>query len=223
MLDQLVAALPLVMRGAYLTILVTTVAITAGLIGGFICGFISCEKIKLKGLSQIIFVLEFIINGTPVFVQLLIVYFVLPHSLGIDISPAVAGMITLGLNAVTRFTEIIRHDIDHIPDGQWEACKVLGYPLHLILLSVIFPQILRSSLASFISETITILKETYIISILGAVELTKVAMSLGSKDLDPLTSYLFIACVYLVIIGALTYLVTIAENKFLKADAQQSS
>jgi len=220
--DKIIAVLPIVAQGACMTIVMTLAIVTIGLIGGFASGFVTCEKIRVRGLTQIIRVLEFIVRGTPIFIQLLIIYFVLPNMLHINISPAIAGVITLSLTAIARFAEIVRHDVDQVPEGQWEACRVLGYSLPLILRSIVLPQVLRSSFASFIGESILLLKETYIVSILGTIELTKVAMNLGSRDLDPLTAYVLIAFVYLAIIGALTYLATFVQARFLRGGQQSA-
>lgn len=213
--EKIIIALPLVGKGALLTIGITVAAVVIGLIGGVISGFVTAERIRLPWFCPIIRAIEFVIRGMPIFVQLLLIYFVLPQL--IDFHPSVvgAGIITIGLTAIVRFTEIVRHDVDLIPDGQWEACKVLGYPLPLTLWAIILPQVLRSVVPSLMSEAVNLLKETYVVSILGALELTKVAMNLGSKDIDPVTAYVFVAFVYLAIIGSLTASVSYIEKKLL--------
>jgi His/Glu/Gln/Arg/opine family amino acid ABC transporter permease subunit len=214
--EKIMIALPLMGKGALLTVGITFAAVAIGLIGGVICGFITAERIKLRWFARAIAAAEFFISGMPIFVQLLLVFFVLPQVIGIHPSPIIAGIITISLTAIVRFAEIIRHDINLIPEGQWEACKVLGYSLRMTLWSIILPQVLRTSVASFMSESVSLLKETYIVSILGALELTKVAMNLGSKELDPVTAYVLVAFVYLAIIGVLTFIVSRIENKFLR-------
>lgn len=215
---KIVHILPVVAQGAGMTVLMTIAIVTIGLIGGFISGFITCERVKIRWITPVIHTIEFLVLGMPVFIQCLIIYLALPNIVHMPISPAVAGIITLGLTAIARFAEIVRHDIDHIPEEQWESCQVLGYSLPLILWSIIMPQIIRCSFKSFVGESMILLKETYIVSILGTIELTKVAMNLGSKELDPLTSYIVIAFVYLAIICILTYLANLFQARFLKTN-----
>ncbi len=217
LIDKLWILAPLILQGALTTIFMTIVSVTVGLLGGFISGFITCKKIHIRWLSPIIHIFEFIIKGTPVFVQLLIIYLALPKLVHINVSPMIAGIITISLTATARFAEIVRHDVDMIPEGQWESCRVLGYSTRLILWAIVLPQVLRSSFHSFVGESISLLKETYIVSILGTLELTKVAMNTGSHDLDPVTAYVLIAFVYLGIVGGLTFGASLIEKRYLKS------
>jgi His/Glu/Gln/Arg/opine family amino acid ABC transporter permease subunit len=221
--DLLLSSLPFIMRGALVTLELTLAAVIIGFIGGVVFGMLTCNNIRARFITPIVDWYIFLIKGTPLSVQLLVAYFVLPEFLPIDISPLMAGVIALGCNAVASFTEIIKHDVDLIPQGQWEACQILGYPLFLTIRAIILPQTLQSSFPTLINETATILKETYIVSIIGAVELTKVAMSLGSRTLDPISSYFLIALIYLFMIWVLSVLARSIEKRFIYITRSQDT
>ena len=139
-----------------------------------------------------------IIRGTPLFVQVLIVYYALPEVIGISLSPFTAGVIALGINSMAYISEIVRGGINAIPEGQWEAAYVIGLKPWQTLQGIILPQMLRINLPSLTNELTALIKETSILMVIGVAELTKVSRDIVARELDPMTIYLAAAALYLV-------------------------
>lgn len=209
MQDTLIAiykALPLLLKGATATLFVGFVATIMGFIGGFLLGVANCDKLKTPVISYFINGYVLLIRGTPLYVQVLIVYYALPDLLGVNLSPLSAGIIALSCNAVAYVAEIVRGGMNAIAQGQWEAAYVLGYDVPKTLSAVILPQMIKNNLPSFTNELIVLLKETAILSSIGLLEVTRVAMNLNARLLQPLPVYLTVALIYLVITTSISYI-----------------
>ena len=167
----------LFLNGALVTIEIAILAVSIGFSIGLIFGIINSRRIRIFMLSQIIDLYVMIFRGTPVYVQVLIVYFAIPDLLEINISPFAAGVFTLGFNSVAYVTEIIRGGINSVPVGQWESSYTLGYGFIRTLYSIILPQMLRHNISTLTSEFIMLIKETSILAAIGLLELTRVGLN----------------------------------------------
>ena len=205
-------ALPLLLKGLILTMQVTFFAMLVGFSIGLILGILSSNRLKKPLISNAIMLYVTIIRGTPIYVQILIVYYALPDLLGINLSPLIAGILALGCNSIAYVTEIIRGGINSVPVGQWEACHVLGYSFIKTLITIIIPQMLKNNIPSLTSELTTLLKETSILGTIGLLELTKVGSNLNARILQPMPIYLTIALFYLILIISMTILSKIIEK-----------
>ena len=121
------SALPLLLKAALITIEASALGAVFGSVFGVLMGLASCNRLKVPGISQLIAAYVTIIRGTPMFIQLLFVYFALPEIIGVDIAPLPAGVIALSINSAAYLSEIVRGGLNSIPSGQWEACETLGY------------------------------------------------------------------------------------------------
>lgn len=188
--------LPLLLKAAWVTIGLTLQGLLIGLAFGTILGVLNCERLKTPLLSQSIHFAVSLIRGTPLFVQVLIIYYALPQALNINLSPFAAGVIALGINSSAYVCEILRGGINTISKGQWEAAHVLGYSKIGGLFFIIAPQMLRNSLPALTNEMISLLKETSVLMIIGVTELTKVGRDIVSRELNPMSIYLTVAGIY---------------------------
>jgi len=197
-------SLPLLLSGAFNTIFVSCCALCIGLCGGTLFGLLSCANYK-SWWSIPINAYVLVIRGTPVTLQLLLIYFAVPAAIGINFSPLVAGIITLGINSIAYVTEIIRGGINAINRGQWDASYVLGLGTIDTIKVIILPQVLFIVLSPLTNETMALLKETSIVSIIGLLELTRVGMNISARTLDPISTYCVIAVIYLFMTTAVSY------------------
>ncbi len=202
--QAIVSWLPLLMQGALVTMTLAAGATFIGLVLGLVMGIASCKKLAVPGIKHAIKGYVLLMQGTPVFVQVLLFYYALPDLLGLNLSPFSAGMIALGLNAAAYNAEIIRGGINAIPSGQWDAAYSLGYSSRATLTAIILPQAARIVLPSLTNELAVLIKETAVISVIGVLELTKVGMNLNAHVLDPLMIYGIIALIYLVMTTIVT-------------------
>lgn len=193
---MLVKILPQLLQGAMMTIKVSALSISIGSIGGVLMGICTSQQMKIPILNQLIKVYIAIFRGTPLFIQLLIIYFALPEVTGLDITPFMAGVIALGLNSTAYIAEIIRGGVNALPIGQWEASYCLGYSTIQTLLYIILPQTFRNIFPSMTNEFVSLIKESSILMILGVHELTKVSKDIVSRELRPFEIYLLTALIY---------------------------
>lgn len=205
-------SLPLLLNGLFNTLIVASVGLSIGIIGGIVCGLLSCNKYKSWYTFPItIYVL--VIQGTPVFLQLLLVYFAVPAAIGINFSALTAGIITLGVNSIAYITEIMRGGINAINNGQWEASYVLGLSTSATIKKIILPQVAPIVFLPLVNESTTLLKETSIMATIGLCELTQIGMNISARTLDPITTYTVIGGIYLVITLIITCCTKFLERK----------
>lgn len=199
-------SIPLFLKGVSMTLQAAFFAMLIGLSIGTILGILNCKKLKLKKLQKFINAYVLVIRGTPVFLQILIAYYVLPDFLGINLPPFVAGVFALGCNSIAYVSEIVKCGINSIPEGQWDASYVLGYGSFSTLKSVILPQMLKNVLPAITNELSALVKETSLLSTIGLLELTKVGTNIIARELDPITIYLSIGFLYFLITTTISFM-----------------
>lgn len=195
--------------GALTTLQISLMGIIIGTIGGICLGIFTCHKINWR----ICKVYIAMIRGTPLFIQLFLIYFALPQITGIAVSPFVAGILCLGINSTAYVAEIIRGSINIIPEGQWEACITLGYTYTQTFSYIILPQVFKNALPSLINEFIALIKESSVLMVIGVAELTKVSKDIVSRELRPFEIYMCTALIYLIITSSIAYIGSAYEGK----------
>ena len=169
-MDSVLArSLPLLLKGALTTIEIFLGAMSIGFICGIVLGILNCRKIHVPFVKPMVHGFVWAIRGTPLFIQVLIMYYALPEVLGFSLSPIVAGVIALGINSTAYVSEIVRGGLDAIGDGQWDAAFVLGLDKWKTLKAIILPQMFKISLPSITNELTSLIKETSILMVIGVV------------------------------------------------------
>lgn len=212
--STLIKSLPFLFMGAVATVKIALVSIAIGLCGGIIIGVLNCNKMRNPFSTAILNTLVWMIRGTPLFVQVLIVYYALPEVIGISLSPFTAGVIALGINSTAYISEIMRGGINAIPEGQWEAAYVVGLKPWQTLQGIILPQMLRINLPSLTNELTALIKETSILMVIGVAELTKVSKDIVARELDPMTIYLAAAVIYLAMTSCASLLAQYTQKRW---------
>ncbi|MBR1815535.1 MAG: amino acid ABC transporter permease [Lachnospiraceae bacterium] len=196
------------------------ITILAGLIGVFL-GFILAvirvthdKKGNLKLLNLIAKLYLTVIRGTPVMVQLMIIYYVIFAS--VNINKVLVAVIGFGLNSAAYVAEIIRSGITSIDVGQFEAGHSLGLKYSTVMVNIILPQALKNVLPALANEFITLLKETSISGYIGLSDLTRGGMIIRSITYEALFPLLLVAIIYLVLVVGLSSLVSKLERSLKK-------
>ena len=148
-----------------------------------------------------------IMRGTPLMLQLIVVYFGPYYILGIQISSAYRGtavIIAFALNYAAYFAEIFRSGIQAVPRGQFEAARVLGMSAPLTMRRIVLPQVLRITLPPVSNETINLVKDTSLVYILAMNDLLRVARTIVQREFD-MTPFLIAGIFYLAMTAVLTY------------------
>lgn len=206
-------------NGLGVTIQVTLLAVTIGIVLGFLVAIVrsTADKTgKLKILNGVCKVYLTIIRGTPVVVQLLIIYFVIFSSVNID--KVLAAVIAFGLNSGAYVAEIVRSGIMSIDQGQFEAGRSLGFNYVQTMWYIIIPQAFKNVLPALANEFIVLLKETSVSGYIALQDLTKGGDIIRSRTYDPFFPLIAVALIYLVIVMGLSALVTRLERRLRNSD-----
>lgn len=195
-----------------MTIGVSFGAVIIGLCGGVLVGIAASKRFK-NVLTPIITGYVLVIRATPVYVQVLMVYYALPELLGVNLSPVTAGIVALGCCSIAYVAEIVRGGINAVAQGQWEAASVLGYSTGQALRYIILPQAFHNIFPALVNELLTVLKDSSILSAIGLMELTKIALNISARTLDPIGAYLLITLFYLGITSVISYGAKLIEKK----------
>ena len=199
------------------TAIITLLALVIGLVLGVMMAIIrSVHDMmgKLKILNVICRVYITIIRGTPVVVQLLIIYFIIFATS--TMNSVIIAAIAFGMNSAAYVAEIVRAGINAVPKGQLEAGFSLGLPFVSTMVMVIIPQAIRNILPALCNEGIALLKETSISGYIGITDLTRAGDIIRSQTFDAVTPLLIVATLYLAIVLVLTYLVGRLERRLKK-------
>ncbi len=214
----------IILDGLLVTLKVTLFAALIGVVLGFVVGLIRANR-ERNGRSRNFrfFRLEWlcdiyvtVIRGTPVMVQLLIIYFVVFAS--VDIDKSLAAIIAFGFNSGAYVSEIFRSGILSIDIGQTEAGRSLGLTSAQTMVKVILPQAVKNALPALGNEMITLLKETSVVGYIGLVDLTKSYSIIQSRTLSAFWPLIAIALIYLVMVVGLTKLLGIFERRLRQSD-----
>ena len=206
-------SLPLLMQGAVMTLFVWIASMAIALIFGVLWGIIRADRLRIAGLSRFLDSVTFLLRAVPFYVQLLITYFVLPDLIGINISACTAGIFALGICSAAYVSQIVRAGINAIDVGQWQAAYVLGYTSFDTIRWVIFPQAMKIILPALSGELDQLLKSSSILSAIGVLELTGAAKNVIARELNPLTMYIAIAVMYVIIASIVIRITTMLERK----------
>jgi polar amino acid transport system permease protein len=213
--DLILRSLPLLLKGALMTVKIVFFSASISALFGLIFGALASEELRVRCLSPCVQWIAFVLRAVPIFVQLLIVYFVFPELVGVNLEPFEASVIALGVCSSGYTCQIVRSGLNAIPHAQWEATFTLGYTKLKSLCYVIFPQLMRNILPALNNELEALLKSTAILSSIGMLELTKMGMNIISREMKPLPIYLTVAVFYLLMSLILNYVTKYFERKLL--------
>jgi len=202
-------AIPELWDGTLITLQITFVTLIIGFVIGFPAAFARIYGGKV--LKSISIVYTEIFRGTPVLVQLFLIYYGLPQ-FGITLSAFTSAYIALGLNSGAYQAEYFRGAIQAISSGQMMAAQSLGMNKVKAIIYIIIPQAFRLALPSWANEVVSMVKVTSIVYLTAVPDLMTKAKMLSSKYFNPIETYLTAAVFYLVIIGILTLILNYIEK-----------
>lgn len=196
------------------TLSLTFLSLVIGLVLGFILAIIRCthdKTGKLRLLNAVAQLYLTVIRGTPVMVQLIVIYFVCLLPIGIEAFPS--AVLCFGLNSAAYVAEIVRGGIMAVDEGQTEAGRSLGLNYIQTMTYIIIPQAFKAVLPSLANEFITLLKESSVAFTIGVVELTQGGMKIRSITYSNFMPLLAVALIYLTLVLFLSHLVSLLERR----------
>lgn len=204
------------LKGIKITILISLIGVALGSILGAFVALMKLSKIKI--ISWIASIYIEILRGTPMLVQVFIVFFGITPALGLDISALVCGTIALVINSSAYIAEIIRAGINAVDKGQMEAARSLGLNYRQTMKSVIMPQAIKNILPALGNEFVTLIKESSIVSTIGVGEIMFNAQVVQGISFDPFTPLLVAAALYFVLTFVLTRIMNMIEGRLNASD-----
>lgn len=207
-----------ILSGLTTTVIIAFFAVIIGIIIGTLVSLIRNNyEVNKKGkiLNKICEIYVNVIRGTPVILQLMIIYYVIFKSVNINIT--LVGIIAFGINSGAYVSEIIRSGINSIDNGQLEAGLSLGLNYHKTMKLIILPQAIKNILPALGNEFITLLKETSVGAYIGILELTKASDIISSRTYDYFFPLIIVAIIYLIMTLGLSKLVNLIERRLNNA------
>ena len=205
--------------GLKVTLEVTFLAVLIGILLGLFVAIVRStydKTHKLKILNFICNIYITVIRGTPVVVQLLIIYFVVFASM--DVSKVFVAVMAFGMNSGAYVAEIFRSGIMSIDQGQFEAGRSLGFNYAQTMVHIIMPQAFKNVLPALGNEFIVLLKETSVAGYIALQDLTKGGDIIRSRTYDAFMPLIAVALIYLVMVMIFTKLVALLERRLRSSD-----
>lgn len=202
-------------KGLGTTLEITFFAVIIGIIIGFFVAIVRSTYDKTKKLGFLNFLCNLyltVIRGTPVVVQLLIMYFVIFGSVR-GISKLLVAILAFGINSGAYVAEIIRGGIMSMDSGQFEAGRSLGFPYPQTMWYIILPQVIKNVLPALANEFIVLLKETSVCGYIALIDLTKAGDIVRSQTFDAYLPLLAVAATYLILVMLFTRLTKMLERR----------
>ncbi len=209
----------MIFGGLFNTIIITAAALVMGIFIGLIISLIKVSRnnnIIFKFLKFLANIYLTVIRGTPVVVQLFVIYYLILASTGL--SKVTVAMIAFGINSGAYVSEVIRSGIMSIDNGQYEAGRSLGLSSGLTMKKIILPQAFKNILPTLVNEFIQLIKETSVAGFIGVTDLSRAGDIIRSQTYEPLVPLMTVALIYLVIVMFTTLIMSLIERKLRVSD-----
>lgn len=204
------------LKGAEITIVLAFFAVLFGTILGLGVTLLRRSRFKIIKFIGTAYV-EFV-RGTPLLVQIYIIYIGLPNLIGVDLPDITVGIIALALNSAAYVSEIIRAGIEAVDKGQMEAARSLGMNQRMAMFQVVIPQAFKNILPALGNEFISVIKESSMVSVIGVAELMYNAGIVRGNTALGLEPIVFAAVIYFIITFTLTRVLKCVERRMKASD-----
>ena len=217
-------------NGAYISVLEglknTMIIAVTGLIIGIVIGTLIAavrvfpkHKLLPRVLDKFCSFYVALFRGTPIVVQLLVFYYVVLPLIGLNrVDSLVVAIIVFGMNSGAYISEIMRGGILSVDPGQMEGGRSVGLSYGTTMIKIVIPQAVKNILPTLGNEFIALVKETSVVSFVGATDLYKAFRSIGSRTYEYMVPYITMALIYIVVVMIITLLIKIMERRLRKSD-----
>lgn len=204
-------ALPILILGAGVTIEITAFSVAVGFFIGLFVGIARISQFKVLRVLAAIY--ADCIRGTPLLVQIFLIYFALPMVIGQRVEPFIAAVAACGINSGAYVSEIFRAGMQAIDIGQMEAGRSLGMTWWQTMYSIILPQAIRNILPPLGNEFIAMLKDSSLVSVIGFEELTRRGQLIIAQTYGSFEIWMTVAILYLIMTLAISRIVSLLEKR----------
>lgn len=210
-LSFLKVLLPMLFDGLKLTLLIAIVGIAIGTIIGSLCGYALQAKNKLAKAIASVYI--WIMRATPLMVQALYGYYVIPKLIGVDLESTTVGIMVIALNSGAFISEIVKGALLGIDPGQKEAALSLGLTNAQTMIQVIIPPAFKTALPALFNQFIISVKDTALLSVIAVNEITHMGQNYAALSFKMIPTYTTIAAFYLVLLSVLIIVQRQVEKK----------
>ena len=210
-----------VIQGLQNTLLIAVTGLIIGIIVGTLIATVRVlpkYKTLPKVLNGICSFYVALFRGTPMVVQLLVFYYVLLPIIGLKIIGVQVAMLVFGLNSGAYISEIMRSGIQSVDSGQMEAGRAVGLSFGTSMMKIVIPQAVKNILPTLGNEFISLIKETSVVSFVGAADLYVAFNYIGSNSYEFMVPYLVMALIYIALVLIISLLIKLMERSLKKSD-----
>lgn len=204
-------ALPILLMGAGVTIEITAFSVAIGFFIGLFVGIARISQFKILRIMAAVY--ADCIRGTPLLVQIFLIYFALPMAIGQRVEPFIAAVAACGINSGAYVSEIFRAGIQAIDVGQMEAGRSLGLTWWQTMRLIILPQAFKNILPPLGNEFIAMLKDSSLVSVIGFEELTRRGQLIIAQTYGSFEIWMTVAVLYLIMTMAISRIVAFLEKR----------
>jgi His/Glu/Gln/Arg/opine family amino acid ABC transporter permease subunit len=205
-----VESLPLLLRGALVTIQVSALGLCLAALIAVPVAF--GRLARWRAVRAATFLYLDVVRGTPLLLQLFAIFY-LPPLLGLDLSPFASGVLALGLNGGAYTAEILRGGIRALPRGQVESGRALGMSALQCARRIVLPQVVVDVLPALANEAAALVKASSLVSVLALIELTRVGFQIVSRVIRPAEIYVAVGALYLLMNAGVGYPAGLAQRR----------
>lgn len=206
-----------ILKGAGITLALSLNAMFFGSIIGLIVGIMRTSKLRILNILTWIYIS--IIRGTPLLIQLFLVYYGLPIFFGINVTAYTTALVGLSIYSSAYLAEIVKAGLESVQKGQKDAAKALGFTFLQEFCNVVLPQASRVILPPSFGFFIQLIKDSSLVAIIGFIELTRSGRMVIARTYKPFTIYFGIIAIYFVI----CYILSIISRKYFETGKQKYS
>lgn len=210
-----------VLEGLKNTILIAVVGLIVGIIIGTLIATVRVipkYRVFPRILNAICSFYVALFRGTPIVVQLLVGYYVLLPLLNLHMTGVQVSMLIFGLNSGAYISEIMRSGIQSVDSGQMEAGRALGLSFGTTMIKIVIPQAIKNILPTLGNEFISLIKETSVVSFVGALDLYVAFNYIGSNSYEFMVPYLVMAIIYILLVLIISLGIKLMERSLKKSD-----
>lgn len=209
-------SLPYILKGIGVTL---KIVLVAGLLGFAFGIILAIFKISAsKALNWFADIYTSIFRGTPLILQLMIIYYGAPQIIGFEISSYTAAVVSFSLNSAAYISEIIRAGILAVDKGQKEAAMALGVPGKRMMWDIILPQAFKNILPALMNEFITLTKESAIVTVIAVDDIMRRAYIVGGEQYRFFEPFIFAGLIYYLMVISLTMIGKVVERRLRQSD-----
>lgn len=211
----------MVLEGLWNTIIIAVAGLLIGIVIGTLIAAIRVipkYNVLPRILNGVCSVYVSLFRGTPIVVQLLLFYFVLFPLIGVNISSVNVSILVFGLNSGAYISEIMRGGILSVDPGQMEGGRAMGLSFSATMMKIVIPQAIKNIIPTMGNEFIALIKETSVVSFVGATDLYKAFNTAGTNSYEFMVPYLAMALIYIVMVLLITLVIKLIERRLRKGD-----